>query len=414
VAAVTEQGGWRVAAAAMRSRWAILSIVTLLYWIANQALRPYLPLRLEALGASDLFIGAAVAGYSMAGLVLAVPSGRALDRLPQHRLLVGALAGLVVSTAVLPLTRSVLVLAALMFVNGACGMWVWLVLQSMITFAGEGADRRRQLALFSFAWGVGLAAGPSIGALVYDVAAFSALCVVTAGVTLLAAAAAVIAPRLAPHRTADTAGEEQDTRLLAALGRSFGNPVLVVVLLSSFINVFVLSMRISFYPVYLERAGVPLTRIGLLLSAIGAVSLAIRAVLPVLLQRFGMFRVLIWSTWAAILGAAATPVTTEYWVLMVGAVLIGVGLGSNPPITVNLVAEHSDRHDRGLAVGLRMVANRTAQVSQPVLFGAVAAVVGLGIAFPLSGAFLAALTIWMTARLRRLPGRAPADDGRTD
>jgi MFS family permease len=179
------------------------------------------------------------------------------------------------------------------------------------------------------------------------------------------------------------------------------NPILVSVLISSFINLFVLSMRISFYPVYLERAGVAITQIGLLLSIIGISSLAVRAILPAAERRLGSIRVLVGSTWLAILGAASLPLSTHMAVLAVGALLIGVGLGANPPITVSLVAEHSDARDRGLAVGLRMVANRSGQVAQPVVFGGLAALFGLGVAFPVSGALLAALTLWMSMRLRR-------------
>ena len=384
---------------ALGSRWALLSLVTVLYWLGNQGLRPFLPIRLQELGASDPVIGAAVAGYSVIGLLLAIPSGRVVDRLPQHRLLVGAVLGLSASTALMPFTRSILVLAGFMLLNGVFGMWVWLLLQSMITRAGEGEGRRRQLALFSLTWGIGLAAGPSIGAVVYDLTDFTRLCLGVAVVTFVAGLSGVAVPAVPPAQPSEE--DEGAPGIRAALGRAFDNPILVMVLVSSFINLFVFAMRISFYPVYLQRAGVALTQIGILLSVIGFSSLAVRTVLPALERRVGTLRLLIWSTWAAIIGASATPLTTRTEVLVLGALLIGIGLGANPPITVNLLAEHSNERDRGLAVGLRMVANRSAQVAQPLVFGAVAAVVGLGVAFPLSGAVLAGMTVWMTVRLRR-------------
>lgn len=385
---------------ALTSRWAVLSLVTLVYWVGNQGLRPFLPIRLQELGASDPMIGASVAGYSIVGLLLAIPSGRLLDRLPQHRLLVGAMVGLALSTALMPLSRSVLVLSLFMLLNGAFGMWVWLLLQSMITRTGEGEGRRRQLALFSLTWGVGLAAGPTVGALVYDVTGFGRLCLFVSAFSVLAGLSAMLIPPVPPVPDAEEGEDAVQPGIRAALTRAFENPVLVTVLISSFINLFVFSMRISFYPVYLQRAGVELTEIGLLLSVIGFASLAVRAVLPAVERRFGSLRVLIWSTWSAIIGASSIPLSTHIEVLMVGALLIGVGLGANPPITVNLVAEHSDERDRGLAVGLRMVANRSAQVAQPVLFGASAVALPLALAFPLSGIVLAGMTLWMTARLR--------------
>jgi len=95
---------------ALRSRWALLSLATLLYWVANQAIRPFRALRLQQLGATDLTIGLALAAASVAALVLAVPSGRLLDRLPQREALVLALLGLAASTAAFPLAGSVLLL----------------------------------------------------------------------------------------------------------------------------------------------------------------------------------------------------------------------------------------------------------------------------------------------------------------
>jgi MFS family permease len=388
---------WR----ALRSRWALLSVVTLLYWIANQGLRPFLPIRLEELGASDLVIGLAVAAYAVVGLLLAIPSGRLLDRLPQRRLLVAATAGLAVTTVLLPLLESVVVLTLGMLVNGLFAMWVWLLLQSMVSSAGDGQGRRNQLALFSLLWGIGLAAGPSIGAVLYDFSDFTGLCLVLGAITIAATAVALTAPSVTPPGATPGEDDAADAGIRAALARAMENPILVSVLISSFINLFVLSMRISFYPVYLERAGVAITQIGLLLSIIGISSLAVRAVLPAAERRFGSVRVLVASTWLAILGAASLPLTTHMAVLTLGALLIGVGLGANPPITVSLIAEHSDARDRGLAVGLRMVANRSGQVAQPVFFGGLAALFGLGVAFPVSGALLAGLTLWMSMRLRR-------------
>jgi MFS family permease len=390
-------GAWR----ALGSRWAVLSAATLLYWIPNQGLRPFLPIRLQELGANDPVIGVAVAAYAVVGLLLAVPSGRVLDRLPQHRLLVASLVGLTAGTVVLPYLDSVVLLTAGMLVNGAFAMWVWLILQSMITRAGQGQGLRNQLALFSLSWGIGLAAGPSLGAVLYDLLGFPGLCLTLGGITLAGAVAALASPPVPPVPTGPVEGEKElEPGIRAALSRAFANPILVAVLISSFINLFVLSMRISFYPVYLERAGVSITQIGLLLSIIGIASLAVRAVLPAIERRVGTLTVLIWSTGLAIAGAAGTPLSSNLVVLTVGAVLIGVGLGANPPITVNLVAEHSDARDRGLAVGLRMVANRSAQVAQPVVFGGLAATIGLGLAFPVSGALLAGATVWMALRLR--------------
>lgn len=46
-----------------------------------------------------------------------------------------------------------------------------------------------------------------------------------------------------------------------------------------------------------------------------------------------------------------------------------------------------------------MLANRFAQVIQPIVYGNIAAAVGLAAAFPISGVSLGATAIWMGRRL---------------
>lgn len=410
-----EQARWGTFKA-LRDRWALVSAATLLYWIANQALRPFVPLRLEELGASDLTIGTTVAAYSLSGLLLALPSGRLLDRVSLRRALALALMLTGASTAVLGLAPVISTIVVVLVANGIGAMVTWIALQALATNAGVGEARRQQLALFSFAWGVGLAVGPAFGALLYDRGGFLVLCATLAVVCVLAAGAALAGPD-APHAAAHAAHDldsdaDRDIAkregFFRVLRRELDNPALMSVLLSSFVNLYVLSMRTSFYPVYLARAGVSVARIGVLLSIIGGASLVVRAVLPPLERAFGAIRILTWSTWIAITGIATTPILRSYWLLVAGALAVGIGLGANPPITINLVADHTPADQRGLAMGMRTVANRSAQVSQPLVFGGLSSSIGLGAAFPVSGGFLAALALWMSCRLRSLRG-ASAD-----
>lgn len=55
------------------------------------------------------------------------------------------------------------------------------------------------------------------------------------------------------------------------------------------------------------------------------------------------------------------------------AVLVGLGLGVNPPVTVELMVTHTDVDQPGLAMGMRLTANRVAQIVQPLQFDALAA-----------------------------------------
>jgi MFS family permease len=115
----------------LHSRWVFVSLVTLIYWLGPQSVRLFYPLQLKQLGASDLVIGFGAAASSVAGLVLAVPSGYLLGRFDARRVLVGSTFGLAVTTGAFVLVSTVGEMILLMFVQGFFQMWVWLVLQQM-------------------------------------------------------------------------------------------------------------------------------------------------------------------------------------------------------------------------------------------------------------------------------------------
>ncbi|MGV9796524.1 MFS transporter [Mycobacterium sp. NPDC003449] len=389
----------------LRSRWAFVSLVTVIYWLGPQSVRLFYPLELKHLGASDLVIGLAAGASSVAGLVLAVPSGYLLDRFDAQRVLAVATFGLALTTGGFVLVSSIGWMILLMFLQGFFQMWVWLVLQQMMTRVGTGPQASRQLALFSLAWGIGLAAGPSVGAWIYDAWGFQTLNISCLLFTMCGVVGALLTPATLRQREAPRARPAEQPGMFGALRRSFDDSVVVGVMVSTFVNIFVQSLRTSFYSLFLQRIGLPLGTIGLLLSIIGVSSLVVRFFLPSVIRRFGLVKPLIWSTWIAIVGVAMTPFCSNIGFLAVGAVMMGAGLGANPPITINLLAE-ADSADRGVAVGLRMVANRSAQVLQPIVYGNIATLIGLGVAFPISGVLLGATAVWMGRRLSTLENGA--------
>jgi MFS family permease len=381
---------------ALRSRWAFASLAVLLYWLAAHSLRPLVTIRLDELHASDAQIALTVGVYSLFSLVLALPGGRLIDRIGVMRVLLVSLTAMVlvgVGYALATTPDQILVLQA---VNGVVELGVWLALQALATHAGGGEFLTRQLALFSLAWGVGLAVGPALGGAIYGAVGFQPLGLVYAGVSLLALAAVP----LVPYRGREESGRDGDGPLpgmLRSTRAMLGRPAVKGVLLASFVALFVQAIRLSFYPLFLKREGISLSQIGLILSLMGVASIAVRLPLPALLRRFGAGPVLVWSMWLAVVGIGLTPWLDTVWALAIGAVAIGIGYGVNPAVTVELLARDTRPEQRGLAMGLRVTSNRLAQISQPVVFGGLTAALGMASAFPISGVLLAGLTLWTAA-----------------
>lgn len=392
--------------AVVGDRWIHASAAALVYWISIEALRPMVTLQLDRLGATPSQIGIAVAAYAMLGLALAIPGGAVVDRVGPRRLLLGGFLGLgACGWLYLATAGSVLGLTVTQLLMGAAALAIWVALQTAVTYAGSGEFLRKQLAVFATAWGVGSAVGPLIGSWLYarfDFVAVAGLLVVGAGVGV------VVTLRL-PLRSAATSTGGRVRRRLGGqnMTQLLRDPTVRIVLASSFVSLAVQSLRTSFYPLYLVERGHSVDTVGVVLTLIGLASLGARLFLPVLGRWMSSHALLVATTWLAMAAMAATPLLAVGPWLVVGALCIGVSLGLNPPTTVELMAGATPYDLRGLGMGLRVAVNRSAQVAQPVLFGAVVAGAGTASAFWVTGGALGlifvALSRWPATTAVRTP-----------
>lgn len=380
-------------------RWALVSLATLVFWAASQALRPMLVLRLDELGTDPASIGWIVATYPLVALVLAIPGGRLVDRIGTTLTLVAGVVAMVASGVGYALAASVPALVLAQMVNGLAEMLVWLALQTIISHAGTGEFLTRRLASFSLAWGIGTAAGPIAGAWILSAQGFGFLGWSYGGAAVLVLVA-LLTPRPEP---ADDPGEARErTSFGASIHGMVANPAVFNVLLSTFIALYLNSVRTSFYPLFLTSDGVPVQQVGVLLAVTGIASIVIRVPIPYLMRRIGPGWLLIAGMWMSLVPLALTPWLPGFGLLCLAAVLIGLGYGVNAPVTVQLMVQHTARNERGQAMGLRVTSNRLAQVLQPLIFGALVSSVGIGSAFAVSGGLLGALALWAGHAVRRL------------
>ncbi|MGH2819840.1 MAG: MFS transporter [Actinomycetota bacterium] len=390
-------GFWR----ALHYRWAFVSLATLLYWFAAHTLRPLVTLRLDDLGAGDAQIVVTVAAYPFFSLFFAIPGGRLVDRIGVDKVLTVSLLGMILVGIGYVVADSPLEILLVQVPNGVVEVGVWLALQALVSHAGSGAFLTRQLALFSLAWGLAQAVGPAVGGAVYESFGFEPLGLIYVG----AALGSLVSCRLIRYRGSEREAEADapdERNALERIRHIVDRPAVKGVLLSSFVGLYLQSLKQSFYPLVLERMGISVAQIGVLLSIMGATSLLIRLPLPSLLSRHGSGRVLVWGMWVSVVGIALTPWLGSVWLLGAAALVVGAGYGVNPPITVELMARHTQPEERGLAMGIRVSSNRLAQVVQPVVFGGLASITGMAMAFPASGLLLGAVTFMASREERQM------------
>jgi MFS family permease len=113
------------------------------------------------------------------------------------------------------------------------------------------------------------------------------------------------------------------------------------------------------------------------------------------MRRYGSVAIMLAGTATAVVSLVATPVlissTAALWM---AAAVFGAGFGLNSPVTLDVIADSIEPEERGLAMGMRVASNPLAQVTQPLLFGAVARVLSMAAGFFVAGVVMGGALGW--------------------
>lgn len=366
---------------------------------------PLVPLLLLDLEASPGVLGTVVSVSVVGSILVAVPGGTLVNRWGTRKLMFRSgllsavsclfmaafptIVGLFVGLAFMEIGK-------LLFILGA---------QAHVSNLGQNRDLNLDFGWYGMAAAIGQMAGPFVSGLCIDHAGKAVTWIVIAGfgsVTIAFLPSLVSPGMVAPGSQAKTGKRRKNLRY-------YLNTYAVMAILASFAVVFADGARTTFYPVLLKSFGYSATVIGVFLSLRALVSMSVRLFMAWFI-RFagGRFQALIVSLFIMSLGIAATPFCTGYFLLVLNAVLVGIGIGMSLPLSMAMVSEGVEPEDRGVAMGIRLTGNRLAQFVNPVFFGLVAEAYSLSTAFFTGGLFLAAaglpIAVWWRGESRRKPG----------
>jgi MFS family permease len=163
-----------------------------------------------------------------------------------------------------------------------------------------------------------------------------------------------------------------------------------------------------YLPLYGEANAIPVATIGLLLAVRGGASMAARAIMLPLRNRFGRRTLLIGSMlWAAAMLTVLPFAGGSIPTLVVAIAGIGFALGLCQPLTMTWVATQAPVEIRGTAIGVRLSANRFGQFAIPAVAGLVAGAAGLTVIFVSLGGLLAVSAALVTRAAFAPPAAAP-------
>lgn len=143
-------------------------------------------------------------------------------------------------------------------------------------------------------------------------------------------------------------------------------------------------------PVYGSQLGLPAVTIGLIAGSMSASTIVMRVVLPMLVRRVPMWRLLIASLVVLALGYLGFSLSASPALLILFGAVIGIGQSVGGPLMNAYLFEIAPPGRIGEATGLRITFNSTLAMLIPLSSGAVTAAVGIAPAFwALSAALLA-------------------------
>jgi MFS family permease len=379
----------------------LLSLTFVMMWsIAT----PFIPLYLVARGATPTAVGVVVSLSGILPLVFSVHVGALVDThgpASVGKWSVCANAAACAMFVALPSMSGVAVAYALL---GLGNLGLTLSTQTVVAESSAPEERAHSFGYYSSWISAGMVLGPILGGLIADLWGYRAVFV---SVLVLAAPAIVLASQVRSRPWQP----KQAARLWAA-HRSVGSilrlPGVGLVQFISFMVACGLSLRQSFYPLYLQNVGLSTTLIGLILGAGSLSSMLVRPFVGLGVSRFGYATLLAAATGLATAAIGITPFLATFTPLMLASLALGASTGFTQPLTMSLMADAVTADLWGLAMGVRQSAQRLATVMSPIAFGVAITRFGLGSAFFL-GALAMGAAMVVIARLGSQLGSHASD-----
>ena len=345
-----------------------------------------------SLGIGPFGIGILVGLYAALSVVLAIHSGKIVDRLGARRPMIWGAAATVVALAIpwaFPVLPTLYVSATLM--GGAFIFWN-VAIQSLAGFVGKPEDRPHNFSTLALSYSVSSFIGPMAAGFIIEHGGHQ----LTYGVFTVVAVLGVLYPWF--HPTALAAKPRAASTPAPRSDNLWKNPRLARTFVSSGLVVTGWDLFIFYLPLYAHSLGLSPSRIGVLLGIFAGETFVIRFALPWMLRRVGGSHaaetVLSLSMFGAAINYAAFPFVHDPWILAAMCFTIGLFMGCGQPLSLMLAFSRSPEGRTGETNGMRLMVNHVTHFAVPIAAGAAGAAFGMAPVF-LASAVLLGLSGWL-------------------
>jgi MFS family permease len=336
------------------------------------------------LHASQFLIGVLVALYSLFPVLLALHAGKLTDRLGVRLPMIIGSAGFAAALMIpflFPVLASLYVSAVLV---GVFHMMYNVAVQNLVGTLGGAEARARNFSNYSLAMAIGVFIGPLIAGYAIDHAGYAYGYLYVSFLPLIPA---LIMARARGMTAGPRAKSEEEKAVMSA--SLLANPVLRSTLITSAIATTAQDLFQFYMPIYGHFVGLSASAIGLVVAMAGVSSFVVRAVLPAMVERWGVDRVFNGSLYLSSVAFLAFPLVSSAPMLSVLSLVLGFGMGCSQPVTLMLIFSRAPEGRSGEALGMRITINQFMHVTVPLLFGSLGTAFGVAPVFYINSLILA-------------------------
>ncbi|MDQ1556805.1 MAG: hypothetical protein QOI02_1807 [Actinomycetota bacterium] len=365
-------------------RWVVVVIVhAVLVQLVTYAFRPALSYALIEVRSPAALLGLMSATFALPALLLALPSGRLVQRFGERR--TGLLGGILFAAASLTAVvgrHSVVLLFLATLLLGCGHLFSMISEQTVVANRAQVRSRDSAFGLYTLGASLGQAAGPLLLALPGNGSGGPPVDVilwVCVGLSVALTGVSATLPRSTPD------GSPQLGMLRSALA-ILREPGAIRALAASGIALASVDVTLIYWPALGEQTGLSPAVVSLMLVVRSLSTMASRAVLGRAVRLVGRRVLMVCTLTISALAVALIALPLAPSVLVVLAGVFGFFVGICQPITMSWIVELAPPGGRGMTMSLRLAGNRVAQSAIPGAVGAIAGVTGVaGVLFAVAG-----------------------------
>jgi MFS family permease len=335
------------------------------------------------LGASALAVGVVASTFSAVPMLLAVTAGRLVDRYGgRWPMTVGAACG----GAGLLVPHFVAALPAIYVASTMCGLAIIffnLSTQNLVGLLSTPETRARNFSNYTLTTSVSFFLGPLLGGFSIDHAGYANACLAIALLTLAPLTLLALRGKDMPG------GTRRAARSSGSLAAMVADPAVRRTLATGSLVNAGINLYQVYTPVYARSIGLSASAIGVVLAMYSAAAFMVRFVLPRLIARFGIDRLLAYAFFVGAAGLVILPLLKSAALLAIVSLAFGLGMGCGQPFVIMQMFSNSRDGRSGEALGLKFTVNQCTKLVSPIAFGAIASAFGLFPTFWLNAAMMA-------------------------